>query len=592
MYAGGRMLAVLMWLALLGSLPWLNSPGWGPPHLSLPQFYLLLAVVVAGSAVAVVIHELGHLVTALALGVKVRGFRIGAEDKAFVRGSVRGLRLVIGSPFHGGGVNYAGRPSAGRRVAVTFAGPLADVIVAGVLVAIPFPVTHALAATIALVGLTNLLPIRTRAGQLSDGARLLAIWADTRAQKAVAELLKSGHDEDADRVKLILARYRKGDRRIRGNIGRIAGLLRKEGRTAELLEVHRGLGDPPERMSSAQAAALVQATAWLSSLAELSDDDTKVADRRLGALLRNHDLDQWTRASARYSMAMLRLRRGRYADVEPLCRSAMAGMRDALPVCEMALAMVIIAREALQQPSAEVYAEAKALRLDVAAAMEGARLIADSRQARGWLADLKEFQANPDGPPQPERTDRLLAAYRGGHPMIRIGVGHIGHMLRDEGRTAELLELHAGLPLPSGPRHAPLMHAMAHLEDAVAYVPGLPAQAYELAGTRMQWLLDNYPFEGQNGPLRQASMRHTLAVVRLRQGRPAEVEPLCADSLAVTSLPAAARAQVLATIVLARRAQGQPCEDLLAQAIALAPDDYLVKQAAAAGQPVSADDPA
>jgi hypothetical protein len=80
-------------------------------------------------------------------------------------------------------------------------------------------------------------------------------------------------------------------------------------------------------------------------------------------------------------------------------------------------------------------------------------------------------------------------------------------------------------------------------------------------------------------------MRHTLAVVRLQQGRFDEVEPLCADSMANTSISVGDRAQVLATIALARRGLGQPYEDLLTQAVSLAPDEYLVKQAAAAGQP-------
>ena len=210
-------------------------------------------------------------------------------------------------------------------------------------------------------------------------------------------------------------------------------------------------------------------------------------------------------------------------------------------------------------------------------------MVAGSRHVRGWLADLKEFAANPNGPVQPERTNRLLAAYRSGHPLARIGAGHIGRMLRDEGRIAELLEIHDGISLPSGGWTA-LMHAMADLEDAVACVPGLPAQVYELAATRLQWLLDNYPFEGKDGAVKQAGARHTLAVVRLRQGRLDEVEPLCAGAMANTSISVSHRAQVLATIVLARRAQGQPYDDLLTEAVSLAPDEYLVKQATAAGQ--------
>jgi hypothetical protein len=42
------------------------------------------------------------------------------------------------------------------------------------------------------------------------------------------------------------------------------------------------------------------------------------------------------------------------------------------------------------------------------------------------------------------------------------------------------------------------------------------------------------------------------------------------------------RAQVLATIALARRGQGQPYEDLVTQAVSLAPDEHRVKEAVAA----------
>jgi hypothetical protein len=74
-------------------------------------------------------------------------------------------------------------------------------------------------------------------------------------------------------------------------------------------------------------------------------------------------------------------------------------------------------------------------------------------------------------------------------------------------------------------------------------------------------------------------MQHTLAVARLRQRRYGEVEALCAPAVdGATGRDD--RATVLATMVIARRALGQPYAKLLAQAVALSPDADLVAEAA------------
>jgi hypothetical protein len=63
------------------------------------------------------------------------------------------------------------------------------------------------------------------------------------------------------------------------------------------------------------------------------------------------------------------------------------------------------------------------------------------------------------------------------------------------------------------------------------------------------------------------------------------VEPLCASGLALDIGPDS-RATLLATLVLARRALGQPHAELLAEAVALSPDADLVAEARS-----SADEP-
>jgi hypothetical protein len=194
------------------------------------------------------------------------------------------------------------------------------------------------------------------------------------------------------------------------------------------------------------------------------------------------------------------------------------------------------------------------------------------------VADVRELEAHGmRGPANPSRTDRLLAAYRQGD-LVAIGhAGYIGAMLRAEGRVAELLELHASFAMPPGPHARLRAGAMAGLSDSVALLPGVPADVLCEADRRVQWVLDNVAHEP--GSRQLAGRRHTMAVIRLRQGRFSEVEALCADGLANRQIPAEDRATVLATVALARRALGRPHEALLAQAVALDPDADLVAEA-------------
>jgi hypothetical protein len=76
----------------------------------------------------------------------------------------------------------------------------------------------------------------------------------------------------------------------------------------------------------------------------------------------------------------------------------------------------------------------------------------------------------------------------------------------------------------------------------------------------------------------RSNVRHSLAVARLRQGRAAEVEPLCAGILGEELKPDD-RATVLATVAMARRALGQPGRAELDEALSLDPEADLVGEA-------------
>jgi hypothetical protein len=121
--------------------------------------------------------------------------------------------------------------------------------------------------------------------------------------------------------------------------------------------------------------------------------------------------------------------------------------------------------------------------------------------------------------------------------------------------------------------------AMVGLSCSVALLPGVPADALGEADRRVQWVLDNV--EHEPGSLELAANQHTLAVIRMRQGRLSEVEALCASTLADRRVSPRDRATTLATVALARKALGKPHESLLAEAVALDPDADLVAEASA-----------
>lgn len=191
---------------------------------------------------------------------------------------------------------------------------------------------------------------------------------------------------------------------------------------------------------------------------------------------------------------------------------------------------------------------------------------------RRMRAELVEVSRSPDWMSRPEAVDRFLAVYRAGLSGALRGHPYLAHVLRKSGRVWELPGVHAiQLSLSDAP--AADVPAQVHLlEWEVLCWPGLPAADVSLAAARMEWVLRHSPDPPPPG------IQNTLAVARLRQGRAAEVEALCAADLQVELKPAQ-RATVLATIAMARHALGQDGSDLLREATALDPDADLVAEA-------------
>jgi hypothetical protein len=152
-------------------------------------------------------------------------------------------------------------------------------------------------------------------------------------------------------------------------------------------------------------------------------------------------------------------------------------------------------------------------------------------------------------------------------------------MLRRQGRVGELLELHNGYELPTGRLASAQARSLHEVEYNLLLVPGLPPAVTDEAAVRVEWILGNYPFAAEDASMPRPAVEHSLALARLRQRRFAEVERLCAAGLADDYGPDA-RATMLATVALARRALGQPHADLVAAAVALSAHADLVAEAA------------
>ena len=528
LYFVGRTLAGLIWAGAVGCLLFVYA---GTPG----QFWELYGVLVLAEAAGVVAHESGHLLACLAVGAEVRAFRLGSERVA-IRFRARTVQVSLGWPY-GGRVEYDGALSVRRRVVITLAGSLMDLALAGLVLMVSVmaasgqgarPLVVTVALGLGADGLVNLMPFRMRSGRLSDGARLFELRSDVRA----AELRAAQ---------------------------KTANRLMDAGRTAELLELHAGLDVPAGRMNVAQAAIRTVIELNIANRADLPDDAAQLVERRVLMLLRHHDLGN-AEPAAYLTLALLRLRQGgpgSYAEAERLCGQALATKGDWDDARRMALAAVIVSRQARGLPYEDV---------------------------RTMAATLKTANGDPETMAVSLKAvldpEAMLDAFRGGDPAARLGARSITVMLRRQGRIGRLLELHAGFGVPPTGRYArEETWSLQAVEDNLLLVPGLPPGVIDEAANRVRWILDNYPFGAKEDPMPRPAVEHTLALARLRQGRFGEVEPLCASALAADIGPDA-RATVLATIALARRALSQPHADLLAKAVALSPDADLVAEAA------------
>lgn len=163
------------------------------------------AGLIVSFAIAVFVHEAGHLVVGLALGEPVRKIRIGSGP------TLLGTRLggmviqICANPLGGGAVSFSGLDSTsrGRRIATLIAGPGANLLAA----AYAFGFAHFGAAWLDTFGLANVVlfiagampstSVQGGRAQPSDGLQLVNLLFRPPARSAYFEGAEMSADAQA-----------------------------------------------------------------------------------------------------------------------------------------------------------------------------------------------------------------------------------------------------------------------------------------------------------------------------------------------------------------------------------------------------------
>jgi Peptidase family M50 len=188
-------------------------------------------------------------------------------------------------------------------------------------------------------------------------------------------------------------------------------------------------------------------------------------------------------------------------------------------------------------------------------------------------AEVRRLLSDPGWQDAPNAADILINGFR-------LDVPEAEDCLRELGKQPDaLLRLYLKpWTLPDQPE-ADVTHIVHVLSWKLLASGDLPAATVDLAACRIEWVIDHLDKEHPDtrSPLR--NVLHTLALARLRQRRPQEVQRLCAGALAADIDPDD-RATVLATVAMARHALLLSGRQQLDEALALDPDAELVSEAA------------
>jgi hypothetical protein len=187
-------------------------------------------------------------------------------------------------------------------------------------------------------------------------------------------------------------------------------------------------------------------------------------------------------------------------------------------------------------------------------------------------AQVRELLADPCWRDRSDAAEILIDGFR-------LDVPEAEDCLRELCRQpSELRRVFTKPWTPPDRPEADVTHIVHILSWKVLLAGDLPAEAVDLAASRLEWVIDHLDREhaDQRTPLH--AVRGGLALARLRQQRPREVQRLCADALAA-DLDADDRATALALVAMARHALLLSGREQLDEALALDPNADLVAEA-------------
>lgn len=186
--------------------------------------------------------------------------------------------------------------------------------------------------------------------------------------------------------------------------------------------------------------------------------------------------------------------------------------------------------------------------------------------------DVRALLADPYWWDRPGAAEILINGFR-------LDVPEADDCLRELCKQPEILLRVFTKPwtLPAEPE-ADVTHIVHVLSWKVLLLEDLPAETADLAASRMEWVIDHLDTEHPDSRTPLHTIRFGLALARLRQRMPREVQGLCADALAA-ELDADDRASVLAIVAMARHALLLSGRQQLDDALALDPNAALVSEA-------------
>lgn len=349
----------LTYLAVLYGGQWLLGIH-APAHVATSALVVFTAAFWAALVVGTVVHELGHAIAVRLAGERVLGITLGGKLLR-VTFRVGSITISVGLGLRGS-VSYSGsRLSIARRMIVTAAGPLANVIVAPACLLLPVPRWQSsyLALCVLASALQDLAPSHSADGTTSDGYKLLRTPARLRAGAQVRGLLSDPCWWERPGAAEILINGFRLD--VPEAYDSLRALTKKPEMVLCVFTKPWTLPADPD----ADVVHVVHVLSWKVLVpGDLPAETADLAASRLEWVIDHLDKEHPDRRTPLYdvrsSLGLARLRQRRPQEVQRLCADALAAKLDPDDRATV-LAMVAMARHSLLLSGRQQLDEALAL---------------------------------------------------------------------------------------------------------------------------------------------------------------------------------------------------------------------------------------